>query len=69
MVQKLFCERYLSIQIMLEKKGAEKKKFKISGYTYLPKTIFFPLLFYEPFPYNEVICQGFKNVYDHYQFN
>jgi len=53
MVQKFYCERYLSIQSMLGKKEKKYQHFNIFDYTYLPKTdicLFFFFFFYEPFP-------------------
>ena len=53
MVQKFYCERYLSIQSMLGKKEKKYQHFNIFDYTYLPKTdicLFFFLFFYEPYP-------------------
>ena len=38
MVQKFYCERYLSIQSMLGKKEKKYQNFNIFDYTYLPKT-------------------------------
>ena len=38
MVQKFYCERYLSIQSMLGKKEKKYQHFNIFDYTYLPKT-------------------------------
>ena len=55
MVQKFYCERYLSIQSMLGKKEKKYQHFNIFDYTYLPKTdicLFFFFFFYEPFPYD-----------------
>ena len=48
MVQKFYCERYLSIQSMLGKKEKKYQHFNIFDYTYLPKTdicLFFFLFF------------------------
>ena len=38
MVQKFYCERYMSIQSMLGKKEKKYQHFNIFDYTYLPKT-------------------------------
>merc|ERR1712173_180636 len=38
MVQKFYCERYLSIQSKLGKKEKKYQHFNIFDYTYLPKT-------------------------------
>ena len=46
MVQKLFCERYLSIQIMLEKKGAENNKISKFPATPTYLKLFFFLSFF-----------------------
>ena len=54
MVQKFYCERYLSIQSMLGKKEKKYQHFNIFDYTYLPKTdicLFFFLFFLWTFPY------------------